>query len=45
MRDNFFGAAGWDNLSFEEWENRWIAFKEAVRVLKKVVLCLYSCQL
>ena len=36
MRDNFFGAAGWDNLSFEEWEKSMDSFfKEAVRVLKK----------
>ncbi|MGI6534536.1 MAG: restriction endonuclease [Peptococcia bacterium] len=31
MRDNFFGAAGWDNLSFEEWEKSMDSFfKEAV---------------
>lgn len=36
MRDNFFGAAGWDDLSFEEWEKSMDEFfKESVRVLKK----------
>jgi len=36
MRDNFFAAAGWDNLSFEEWEKSMDNFfEEAVRVLKK----------
>jgi DNA modification methylase len=36
LRENYFGAAGWDDLDFAEWE---IAmdnfFKEAVRVLKR----------
>lgn len=35
MRDNFFGAAGWDDLDFKEWEksmNRF--FKQASRVIK-----------
>lgn len=36
MRDNFFGAAGWDNLSFEDWEKSMDSFfEESVRVLKK----------
>jgi len=36
MRDNFFGAAGWDDLSFEDWEKSMDSFfKESVRVLKK----------
>jgi len=36
MRDNFFGAAGWDDLSFEEWETSMDNFfEESVRVLKK----------
>ncbi len=36
MRDNFFGAAGWDDLDFNEWEesmNRF--FAESTRLLKK----------
>lgn len=35
MRDNFFGAAGWDDLDFSDWEesmNRF--FSESSRVLK-----------
>lgn len=28
MRDNFFGAAGWDDLSFEEWETSMDGFFE-----------------
>lgn len=36
MRDNFFGAAGWDDLSFEEWETSMDGFfEESARVLKK----------
>lgn len=36
MRENFFGAAGWDDLSFKEWEKSMDGFfKESVRVLKK----------
>lgn len=36
MRDNFFGAAGWDDLSFEDWEKSMDDFfEEAVRLLKK----------
>lgn len=36
MRDNFFGAAGWDDLDFEEWEQCMDAyFEEAARVMKK----------
>lgn len=35
MRDNFFGSAGWDDLSFEEWEESMNSFfEESVRVLK-----------
>ncbi|MBL4951024.1 site-specific DNA-methyltransferase [Neobacillus sp. YIM B02564] len=35
MRDNFFVAAGWDNLSFEDWEKSMDSFfEESVRVLK-----------
>ena len=33
MRDNFFGSAGWDDLSFEEWEESMDNFfEESVRV-------------
>lgn len=36
MRDNFFGAAGWDDLSFEDWEKSMDEFfEEAARLLKK----------
>ena len=36
MRENFFGAAGWDDLSFEDWENSMDDFfEESVRILKK----------
>ncbi len=36
MRDNFFGAAGWDDLSFEDWEKSMDDFfEEAARLLKK----------
>lgn len=36
MRDNFFGDAGWDDLSFEDWEKSMDNFfEESVRVLKK----------
>ena len=35
MRENFFGAAGWDNLEFEEWENDMDQmFGELSRVVK-----------
>ena len=35
MRDNFFGSAGWDDLSFEEWEESMDSFfEESVTVLK-----------
>lgn len=35
MRDNFFVSAGWDDLSFEEWEESMDNFfEESVRVLK-----------
>ncbi|MET3682927.1 DNA modification methylase [Alkalibacillus flavidus] len=36
MRDNFFGAAGWDDLEYQEWsEGMYTFFEEANRVLKK----------
>lgn len=36
MRDNFFGAAGWDDLSSEEWEKSMDSFfYESARVLKR----------
>lgn len=36
MRENFFGAAGWDDLSFEDWEKSMDDFfQESARVLKK----------
>ena len=36
MRDNFFAAAGWDNMEFDEWEKSMDAFFEsAARVMKK----------
>ncbi|GHV94427.1 hypothetical protein AGMMS50293_07470 [Spirochaetia bacterium] len=36
MRENFFGAAGWDDLNFNDWKRCMNAFfQEAVRVLKK----------
>ena len=35
MRSNFFGAAGWDDLEFEEWEQSMDRFfSEAARVIK-----------
>ncbi len=35
MRDNFFGAAGWDDLEYDEWsESMSEFFKQSVRVLK-----------
>jgi DNA modification methylase len=35
MRENFFGAAGWDDLEYNEWvESMSDFFKESVRVLK-----------
>ena len=36
MRDNFFGAAGWDNLEYDEWANAMDGFfAQAARVMKK----------
>ena len=36
MRENFFGAAGWDDLEFEEWEKDMDAmFGELSRVIKE----------
>lgn len=36
MRDNFFGAAGWDDLSFEDWEKSMDDFfEESARLLKR----------
>ncbi|MBU3206978.1 site-specific DNA-methyltransferase [Clostridium algidicarnis] len=36
MRENFFGAAGWDDLEFEEWVQSMDAyFAEAARLVKK----------
>lgn len=36
MRDNFFGAAGWDDMDFEEWSTSMDKFfKSSARVLKK----------
>lgn len=36
LRSNYFGAAGWDNYSYEEWVNSLRAFfGEAARVLKR----------
>ncbi len=36
MRDNFFGAAGWDNLSYDQWKNAMeTLFFECSRVMKK----------
>lgn len=35
MRENFFGAAGWDDLDYDEWsESMDELFKQSVRVLK-----------
>lgn len=35
MRDNFFGAAGWDDLDYETWKQKMdLFFKEAARVIK-----------
>jgi site-specific DNA-methyltransferase (adenine-specific)/modification methylase len=35
MRENFFGAAGWDNLDFENWEKSMDSFfGESAKVLK-----------
>lgn len=35
MRDNFFGAAGWDDLEYEEWVKCMDGFfKESIRILK-----------
>ena len=35
MRENFFGAAGWDDLEFEEWEkNMDEMFSELARIIK-----------
>jgi len=36
MRDNFFGAAGWDNLEYDEWKKAMDGFfEQAARVVKK----------
>ncbi len=36
MRDNFFGAAGWDNMEYEEWISAMDNFfAESARVIKK----------
>ena len=36
MRENYFGAAGWDDLDFSEWSvNMYTFFSEAVRVLAR----------
>lgn len=36
MRDNFFGAAGWDDLSYDEWQKSMDGlFAEASRVMKR----------
>lgn len=36
MRENFFGAAGWDDLDFETWTNSMdMFFQSAARVIKK----------
>lgn len=36
MRENFFGAAGWDDLDFENWEKSMDSFfRESARVIKK----------
>lgn len=36
MRDNFFGAAGWDKLSYSDWQRSMEGFfTEASRVMKK----------
>lgn len=36
MRDNYFGAAGWDNSSYDEWlQNMEQFFEQASRVLKR----------
>jgi len=36
MRENFFGAAGWDDLSYEDWvEAMDEFFRESVRILKQ----------
>lgn len=36
MRDNFFGAAGWDNLEYDEWIKAIDGFfEQAARVMKK----------
>ncbi|MDR0648355.1 MAG: site-specific DNA-methyltransferase [Synergistaceae bacterium] len=36
MRDNYFGAAGWDDLAFADWETAMDGFfEESVRVLKR----------
>lgn len=36
MRENFFGAAGWDDMDFEDWiESMHLFFEQAHRILKK----------
>ena len=35
MRDNFFGAADWDNLDYESWKaSLEIFFEQAARIIK-----------
>lgn len=39
MRENFFGAAGWDDLEYEDWiEHMEEFFELSSKVLKKVEL-------
>ena len=36
MRDNYFGAAGWDNYGYDEWNSSIDSFfKESARLMKK----------
>ncbi len=36
MRDNYFGAAGWDDMDFDEWtESMDHFFESAAKVMKK----------
>lgn len=36
MRENFFGAADWDNLDYDSWKKSLeIFFEQAARVIKK----------
>jgi len=35
MRENFFGAAGWDDLKYDDWVKHMDGlFKESVRTLR-----------